>query len=186
MVFVFGGGLGAGIGGLFRIAGLFLRGLAEAQARRSSDDELGADIEAPTRTQVQWAADELLGAKLERLRSALEQAFEQISEVRRDAQSADAELRAALDQVSRDLRTASASLNSRIDEAEWQAATIDSRGVLLLGVGVILTVIPDGLALVGWVGWLDVGISGFLLLSVLLAVGREWHGHRSKAAAGVS
>jgi hypothetical protein len=55
----------------------------------------------------------------------------------------------------------------RMDEAERRAATIDSRGVLLLGVSVILTVNPDGLALVRW---LTVGTSGFLFLSVLLAV----------------
>ena len=70
-----------------------------------------------------------------------------------------------------------------MDAAEKQAATIDSRGILLLGAGVILTGIPDELARVVWVGWMFVGFAGFLLLIVLLAWGHEWLGKRSSPSA---
>ena len=127
-----------------------------------------------------------MGQSLSSCGGGLEQALEQISDVRRDAQSAAAELHAALEQLSRDLHTMSAKLTSRMDAAEEQAATIDSRGILLLGAGVILTGIPDGLARIAWVGWLTVGLSGFLLLSVLLALGHERRGKRSSATAAAS
>jgi hypothetical protein len=78
-----------------------------------------------------------------------------------------------------------ADLTSRMDAAEKQAAAIDSRGILLLGAGVILTGIPDGLARVAWVGWAAIGVSVFVMLCVLLApwLGR---GKRSSAAAAAA
>jgi len=76
-----------------------------------------------------------------------------------------------------------ADLTSRMDAAEKQAAAIDSRGILLLGGGVVLTGIPDELARVASVGWLAVGVSVFVMLCVLLAWWLEWRGKRSPATA---
>jgi hypothetical protein len=137
----------------------------------------------PGKTQIRWEEGESLEGKLKRLRSWLEQAFEQISDVRREAQSADAELQKSLGQLSDDLQKVKADLTSRMDAAEKQAAAIDSRGILLLGAGVILTGIPDELARVAWVGWVAVGVSVFVMLSVLLASWLEWRGKRSPATA---
>jgi hypothetical protein len=139
----------------------------------------------PVKPQIQWDEGESTEAKLERLRRWLEQALEQISDVRRDAQAADAELDKALGQVKNDLQTVNADLRSRMDAAEKQAAAIDSRGILLLGAGVILTGIPDELARVAWVGWVAIGVSVFVMLCVLLAL---WlgRGKRSSAAAAAA
>lgn len=51
--------------------------------------------------------------------------------------------------------------------AQWEAekrrdAQIDARGLPLIGLGILLAGVPDGLAKVSWIGWT------FLVLSVLL------------------
>jgi uncharacterized membrane protein YadS len=76
-----------------------------------------------------------------------------------------------------------ADLTSRLDAAEKRAAAIDSRGILLLGAGVILAGIPDELAGVASVGWVAVGVSVFVMLCVLLASWFEWRDKRSQATA---
>jgi hypothetical protein len=154
-----------------------------ALAGQKGDSEPPA---TPGKTQIRWADGESLEAKLESLRRGLEQAFEQISDVHRDAKSADAELNKALDQLSDDLQKVNADLTSRMDAAEKQAAAIDSRGILLLGAGVILTGIPDELARVAWIGWVVVGVSIFVMLCVLLALGLARRGKRSSATAAAA
>lgn len=173
--------------GLGRLLEMGLKGLAYLMVeavKRQGDNPETPDI--PGKTQIKWAENELLEAKLESLRRGLEQAFEQISDVHRDAKSADAELNKALDQLSDDLQKVNADLTSRMDAAEKQAATIDSRGILLLGAGVILTGIPDELARVAWIGWVVVGVSVFVMLCVLLALGLARRGKRSAATAAAA
>jgi hypothetical protein len=172
--------VGRGLGTVFKaLAFVMLGGLA----RQKPDSEPPA---TPGKPQIRWAEGESLEAKLESLRRGLEQAFEQISDVHRDAKSADAELNKALDQLSDDLQKVNADLTSRMDAAEKQAATIDSRGILLLGAGVILTGIPDELARVAWIGWVVVDVSVFVMLCVLLALGLARRGKRSAATAAAA
>jgi hypothetical protein len=171
---VFGKWLGALMAAVFET-------MASDSDKKGSDEEPGRGLPI----QLQWAESEPLEAKVEQLRSGLEQVAQQILDVRRDAQAADAELRVALAQVSGDLRTVGASLNSRMDAADQRAAKIDSRGIVLLGASVILTGIPDGLARIAWVGWLTVGVAVFLLLGILLALRREWLGQRPPTTAAV-
>lgn len=169
---------GSGLGGVLKfLAAVFLSAVAG-----EPDSEPPV---TPVKPQIQWDEGESTEAKLERLRRGLEQALEQISDVRRDAQAADAELNKALDQVKKDVQTVNADLRSRMDAAEKQAAAIDSRGILLLGAGVILTGIPDELARVAWVGWVAIGVSVFVMLCLLLAL---WlgRGKRSSAAAAAA
>lgn len=172
--------VGRGVGGFLKVMGsMFLKLLAGKEPE-------AAPPATPGKTQIRWEEGESLEGKLERLRSWLEQAFEQISDVRREAQSADAELQKSLGQLSDDLQKVNADLTSRMDAAEKQAAAIDSRGILLLGAGVILTGIPDELARVAWIGWVVVGVSVFVMLCVLLALGLARRGKRSSATAAAA
>ena len=111
--------------------------------------------------------------KIERLHSGLVQAVEQISILRRAAESRDADLRAHLDQATGELRAATAALKLRMDTADLGAERTAARGVMLIGVGVILTSIPDGLARVAWIGWLAFAIALLLFGGVMLAVANE-------------
>lgn len=172
--------VGRGLAGVFKAFAIVIAGALAARAA----PEPSADI--PGKIPIRWAKGESLEAKLEHLRRGLEQAFEQISDVRRDAKAADAELQKSLDQLSDELQKVNADLTSRMNAAEQQAAAIDSRGILLLGAGVILTGIPDELARVAWVGWVAIGVSVFVMLCVLLASGLEWRGKRSSATAAAA
>jgi hypothetical protein len=170
-------GLGRGVGTFFKFLGAVMLG---ALAQQKPEPPA-----TPGPIQIRWEEGASFEEKLEGLRKELERAFKEISDARREAQSADAELQKSLGQLSDDLQKAKADLYSRMDAAEKQAAAIDSRGILLLGAGVILTGIPDELAHFAWLGWAAVGISVFVMFCVLLAM---WLGRskRSPAAAAAA
>jgi hypothetical protein len=52
--------------------------------------------------------------------------------------------------------------------AARQAARVDPRGVVLLGLGVVMTGVPDGLARFAWLGWLV--IAGALAVTIWFVV----------------
>jgi hypothetical protein len=147
-------------------------------------DESGADI------QIDWDQNAPLKVKVERLHAVLTQVLEQVSVVRQAAESRDADLRARLDRAAAELRAATATLKSRVDAAELDTAKAASRGVILVGIGVILTSIPDGLARIAWIGWLTFAIALFLFCSVTLAIVQEQlasaRAHRAAQPSGTS
>jgi hypothetical protein len=120
-----------------------------------------------------WIDSETDAEKIDRLHRHLGQVLEQVNTVRRETQQANASTRAALDQVAGELRAAVRSLENRIDTGERRAAQVDARGIVLIGTGVVLTGIPDGLARFAPVGWLSVALAGLLMLGILTAIWRE-------------
>ena len=139
------------------------------RAKKQADTRNLPEDEPSTNIQINWDQSEPLEAKVEYLHSIIGQVVEQISIVHRAAESRDARL----DRASRDLRETTATLERRINEADLGAAKADARGVILIGVGTILTGIPDELARVAWIGWLAFAIALLLFSGVTLAIAQE-------------
>jgi fatty acid desaturase len=90
-----------------------------------------------------------------------------------EAQRNHADLGAELTQEAEVLRAADRALVERLDREERQAARIDARGIILIGLGVVMTGVPDGLAAPGWLGWFLVAVAAALVLWLgLWPVGR--------------
>jgi hypothetical protein len=60
-----------------------------------------------------------------------------------------------------------------MNESDLGAAKTDARGVILIGIGAILTGIPDELAQVAWIGWLAFAIALLLFSGVALTIVQE-------------
>jgi hypothetical protein len=148
---------------------MLLRALEQAKNRADTRKTPGEELSAGI--QVNWAQCESAEARVEYLHSVIGQAVEQISALQRAAESTDARLK----QAARDLHETTKKLQRRMDEADLGAAKADARGVILIGIGTILTGIPDELAAVAWIGWLAFAIAVLLFSGVTLAVTQERH-----------
>ncbi len=104
--------------------------------------------------------------------------FAEIEKARQEARDSVTGLRQVVQQQADELRTAQQAHRAAHAAAQRQAAQVDARGVVLIGVGVIMTGIPDELAYFWPVGWLF--IAGGAALSCWWAY-RAWSQRRTQA-----
>jgi hypothetical protein len=86
-------------------------------------------------------------------------AFGEIEKVRQEAAVGDAALRRIIEQQAGELRAAAEAHQAAHAAAQRQSAQVDARGVVLIGAGVVMTGVPDGLAAFPWSGGLVVALS---------------------------
>ncbi len=90
--------------------------------------------------------------------------FAETDKARQEALEGDAELRQMIEQHAGELRALHEAHQAAHVAAQRQAARVDARGVVLLGLGVVMTGVPDGLARFAWLGWLV--IAGALAVTI--------------------
>jgi len=117
-----------------------------------------------------WQPDADLDSKVERLREMIEAVMGDVGRAREEARQADGALADRISSVEQDLAQRLEELRNRIERAERDAARTDARGVLLLGLGVVLTGIPTELADVAVVGWAVVAGAILATASVIRSV----------------
>ena len=125
-----------------------------------------------------WDAAASLEGKVHRLHDQMQWAFAEIEKARQEARDSVAGLRQVVEQQADELRTAQQAHQAVHAAAQRQAAQVDARGVVLIGVGVIMTGIPDELAYFWPVGWFF--IAGGVALSLWWAY-RAWSQRRTQA-----
>jgi hypothetical protein len=97
--------------------------------------------------------------------------FTETDKARQEAREGDAELRQMIEQHVGELRALHEAHQVAHVAAQQQAARVDARGVVLLGLGVVMTGAPDGLARFAWLGWLViVGVSAVTIWFVLWVI----------------
>jgi hypothetical protein len=76
-----------------------------------------------------------------------------------------------------------AELAARHERDERQSARVNARGLPLIGLGIVMTGIPDGLATWAWVGWLFIAAAGLLVIAVAFWGAFRWRQRRREAKA---
>ncbi len=94
--------------------------------------------------------------------------FTETDKARQEAREGDAELRQMIERHAGELRALHEAHQAAHVAAGRQAARVDARGVVLLGLGVVMTGVPDGLARFAWLGWLV--IAGALAVTIWFVV----------------
>ena len=94
--------------------------------------------------------------------------FTETDKARQEAREGDAKLRQMIEQHAGELRALHEAHQAAHVVAQRQAARVDARGVVLLGLGVVMTGVPDGLARFAWFGWLV--IAGALAVTIWFAL----------------
>jgi hypothetical protein len=125
-----------------------------------------------------WSSSESVEQKIERLRGQIGEVRQAVNEARQEARQNHSALSARLDQEADALRAADKALTDRLEAEGRQAARIDARGVVLIGLSVVLTGIPDGLAAVAWVGWFVIAVAAVFVFCLAL-----WPAFRSATKA---
>lgn len=90
--------------------------------------------------------------------------FTETDKARQESREGDAQLRQIIEQHAGELRALHEAHQAAHAAAQRQAARVDARGVVLLGLGVVMTGVPDGLARFAWLGWLV--IAGALAVAI--------------------
>jgi hypothetical protein len=125
-----------------------------------------------------WDPDASLESRVQRLHEQMVWVYAEIDRARQEARGGDAELRQIMDQHVGELRAAHQAHQEVHVATQRQAARVDARGVVLIGLGVIMTGIPDELAYFWPVGWIF--IAGGVALSFWWAY-RAWSQRRAQA-----
>lgn len=112
--------------------------------------------------------------QIERLWEVTDSLQRQISEVRQEMPQIEARLSSDLQAASGELRSALAKLTERVEEQERQAVRIDARGLPLVGLGIVLTGIPNYLAAWVWPGWSVVAITAVLVFWLAILPLTRW------------
>lgn len=97
-----------------------------------------------------WSDDAPPDEKIHLLHQDILRVSQDVNTLRRETRQADAELRQMIQHRADQLRTDSDALRAWLHAQERRAVRVDARGVVLIGIGVIMTGMPDGLARVPW------------------------------------
>jgi hypothetical protein len=98
----------------------------------------------------------------------------QIRKIGEDNQSREEAIAARLAREGAARRQLRAELAAERRRDERQAARVNACGLPLIGLGIVMTGIPDGLAKWAWVGWLFIAIATVLVLGLALWPFSRW------------
>jgi hypothetical protein len=101
-----------------------------------------------------WDPDASPEAMIQRLHEQEVWVYAEFERARQEAREGDAELRQIIEQQTGKLRAAHQAHQAVHEVTQRQAARVDARGVILIGLGVVMTGVPDGLATLAWLRWL--------------------------------
>ena len=102
--------------------------------------------------------------QLEMLWKEISRLHRKIGDVTEDARRRHSELAGSLQSAASELQTAHQDLRSRWEEEKRRSVHIDARGLPLIGLGILMTGVPDGLAAWDWFGWLVTAVAVILTL----------------------
>lgn len=108
---------------------------------------------------IEWNVHASTEDKVELLHQQVELQAQEISGLRLELHNAKSELGKEIADVAATARDRHKEIAVRIELQEKFAARTDARGICLIGLGVVLTGIPDGLAAFGFWGWLAVAVA---------------------------
>jgi hypothetical protein len=100
--------------------------------------------------------------QIAQLREELQEIWGELREARSEARDNHAALSARVDRETGQLRSEHQALTEELKAERRRDAQIDARGLPLIGLGILLAGVPDGLAVVGWLGWAVVAFSACL------------------------
>jgi hypothetical protein len=127
------------------------------------------------------------GAPLEILVNHLMQELDmlrnRVREQERKQHSDHEALTARLDRHDSEDAAAHQALMHRIEDDKRQDTQLNAKGLPLIALGILLTGVPDGLAVVGWLGWTIVVLSAFLALWLGVWPCAVWIVHKIRRAA---
>jgi hypothetical protein len=112
--------------------------------------------------------------QLRQLWKAVDRLEERAGHLERELKHADERLSSAIKRVSENVSAARAAFDALLEERERKAATIDARGLPLVGLGIVMTGVPDYLAAWGWPGWLVISVAGALVIWLALVPFASW------------
>lgn len=124
-----------------------------------------------------WSKDTPLEERINILRDNLNTVLAEVGDARREALRGVAELRQELEQRLATVEDAHQAHQAAHAITERQAARVDAHGVVLLGLSIVMTGAPDGLAAVAWVGWL------FAIGGLAVAIGTAYWAWRFRTTA---
>jgi hypothetical protein len=110
-----------------------------------------------------WDPGADVPAKVELLHQQMDRAYEEIARVEREARTRDGELTQAIKDQVGELKAGAREIRRLFDEREERSVRVDARAVILIGLGVVMTGVPDGLARFRVVGLLV--MTGALVLT---------------------
>ena len=105
-----------------------------------------------------------LEAQVERLREDLSRLQAVVRDNQRQARADHAALSARVEQVRAESRADHHALAARWEAEKRRDAQIDARGLPLIGLGIVLAGVPDGLARVSWIGGFFIAFSWALVI----------------------
>ena len=118
-----------------------------------------------------WNLDAPVNARLELLHDQLKQVRADIQQARQKAVLDDTQLRQELTERQDALEAAQQKLRQSIRARERRSARVDFRGVLLVGLSILMTGIPDGLARWSWLGIVFIVLA---IAGTVVIVGWVW------------
>jgi Zn-ribbon protein, possibly nucleic acid-binding len=131
-----------------------------------------------------WDPNAPVDERIETLRSYISDVETRLSATINRVTEERAAREKAIEDLSRTLHAKVDELYQLLKEKEEQTAIIDGRGLPVIGVGILLTGIPEALAEIPWhLGWLlPFGGFGLMVAAVMASV----NDHRAKPNSGVS
>lgn len=115
-----------------------------------------------------WDQRASLEARVSRLHEQMDRAYAEIEKARQEVRDGIAELRRVAEQHTGELRAAHRAHQESHAAEHRQAARADARGLWPVGLGIVMTGIPDELAAFAPLGWL------FAVGGPLFAMGMAW------------
>lgn len=104
------------------------------------------------------------GEQLQMLWKEVTRLHGKINQVSQDAQQRLSDLASRLDSATADLQAAHQAMSRQWEEEQHRSVHIDARGLPLIGLGILMTGFPDGLAVWAWFGWLVTAVAVTLML----------------------
>jgi hypothetical protein len=109
---------------------------------------------------------------------------QQLAQIREETETDEAALTTWLGQQAAAWQAGRQKVMSRVQQQRYQAAAVNARGLPLIGVGLLLSGIPDGLAALGWFGWAVAGLGWALTGWALWSLGRATASLLAKISSG--
>jgi deoxyribodipyrimidine photolyase len=141
----------------------------------SGTASFGANATVSATVTRAWDADATVEAKFNVVRREIADLRQELEEDKSQLAAWRSDLAQRIDAVDSKLRDATSALIRRLDKEAHEAARIDARGLPLIGLGIVLAGVPDGLAdhWDGDVGWALIGVAALLTAAAVRSARRS-------------
>jgi hypothetical protein len=103
----------------------------------------------------EWTPDAPVDERIEALRQHLTEIEARLDEAIKRLRTETSSRKVAINELNRTLRAETAELRRLVEERDRHAAVVDARGLPVIGIGIVLSGVPEALAALPWhLGWL--------------------------------